>query len=114
MGSHRFEPSCPDDVIPFIKPCLEFNQNGHLFPCFCGIDQVLDHRGIASNTVKRHLHCKNLRVLRRSLNQCFYGIKGLIWMMQQVIPVSDPFEQLFRRKSFKKNRREKRFVFQLG
>ena len=89
MAARLLQHSCPDNVVLFIKPCLQLDQNRHLLAVVGRLCQCRNDRRVAADTVQRLLDGQNIGIHRSPCNEVNDRLKGLVRMTQENIPFSD-------------------------
>lgn len=62
MDAGFFHFSGPSDIIGFVEPSFEFNEDGDLFFVMGGGDEGIENGGVPAGAVEGHFNRKNLRV----------------------------------------------------
>ena len=92
MAARLLQHSGPDDVVLLVKAGLQLHQHRHLLAVLSGQRQSGDDGRIAADPVQCLLDGQHLRISGRLTDELHHGLKGLIWMVQQNIPLADLVE----------------------
>ena len=91
MCSGFFQAAGPLNVVAFIEPCFQLDDDCNLFPVAGGTLQCMDYGRIAADPVKRLFDRQYIRIIRR-----FFQMRGQIDAIDQA---ADRLLQLADRRS---------------
>ena len=108
-----FKRPCPADIVFFVETRLQFNKNRNLFALLHGVHKRLYYRRIAAYTVKGLLDGKYMWVICRLVDKIDNGLKRVVGMVQQLIPLTYRAEDIASHLLFDRIVRSKRLVLEL-
>ncbi len=82
----------PDNVVLLVKPCLQLHQHRHLLAVFRRLGQGRNNGRIAADPVQGLFDGQDLGIPGRLADELHHRLKGLVWMVQQNVPLTDLVE----------------------
>ena len=94
MASCFFQFSRPDDIVFFIKSCLQLHQYRDLFAIFSGLGQGGDDWRVAADAVKSLFDGEDVRILGGEADKIHHGVEGLVWVVKEDVALPDLFKEI--------------------
>ena len=105
----------PDDVVLFVEPGLQLDQDRDLLPSLRGVRQHARDAGVATGPVERQLDREDVRIVGRGLDEALdRGREAVVRVVQEDVALADHVEDVPRSREPSLGGRVERRVPELG